>query len=289
MRIIYLLAIPLFLLLTSCGSHSRQDLAADIAKWQGQVITIPDSLQYIIKGDSVDYDIDDCDFKVFTYIRSGECSSCMMKLNKWCKAMADFDTISSHDVNLVMIASADSPNKIALIARQDDFNYPIAIDAAGATDAVNGFPEDDRFCSFLLDRHNRVVAVGNPALNPNIRELYIKRICGEKPKSLRQEKIPAEIIDRSSALGIIEPGSQIERELRIRSLADTILKIRSIVPDCDCVTAISATDELHPGQYIDITLKLQADTVVGKFTKQVAIFFEEYENPMTIKVHGFIN
>ncbi len=289
MRAIYLLTVPLLLLLTGCSGQGNRVIAADIEKWHRKEIIIPASLKYYVKGEQVDYDIDDCDFKLVTYVRSGSCSSCMMKLKEWRKALADFDTISTRDINLVMIVSSDTPDKIALIARQDDFNYPIAIDSPGVTDSINGFPEDSRFCSFLLNRYNRVVAIGNPATNPNIRELYIRRICGEKPTSLKKGKIPVEIVDRSSALGVIDPGSYIERELRIRSRADSILKIRSIVPDCDCVKASADKDELQPGQHIDIVLGLHADTIAGKFMKQITVFFDGYEDPMTIKIHGFIN
>ena len=36
------------------------------------------------------------------------------------------------------------------------------------------------FQTFLLDRNNRVIAIGNPIYNPKVKELYLKIIKGEK-------------------------------------------------------------------------------------------------------------
>lgn len=44
---------------------------------------------------------------------------------------------------------------------------------------LNHFPIDDSFRSFLLDRDNKVVIIGNPIHNPNIKKLYEKIICSK--------------------------------------------------------------------------------------------------------------
>jgi hypothetical protein len=59
------------------------------------------------------------------------------------------------------------------------FNYPIYIDTADELNRINRFPSNPQFQCFLLDKDNKVLAVGNPANNPKIRELYKQIITGE--------------------------------------------------------------------------------------------------------------
>lgn len=53
------------------------------------------------------------------------------------------------------------------------------------------------FQTFLLDRNNRVIAIGNPIYNPKVKELYLKIIKGEKierrdeSKVIKQKWMPA--------------------------------------------------------------------------------------------------
>jgi len=37
---------------------------------------------------------------------------------------------------------------------------------------INNFPNDPNFQTFLLDQNNKVLIIGNPVTNNNIRQLY---------------------------------------------------------------------------------------------------------------------
>lgn len=46
---------------------------------------------------------------------------------------------------------------------------------------LNRFPLESNLHTFLLDKNNRVIAVGNPVYNPKIKKLYFNIISGKKP------------------------------------------------------------------------------------------------------------
>lgn len=281
--------ILLSILLIACSTERKRDLTAQIEEWTGRVIIIPDTLQYVIKDTPIDYDISGSDFRIFTYVPHDGCTGCAMKLNEWTEVMACFDTISAYDIDLVMIASVDSPAKLTKLARQGNFNYPIAIDSAGVTGVLNNFPNDLNFRTFLLDRHNRIVAVGNPAFNPNIRNLYIKRILGHAPDTLISASVPVTLVNPSGALGTVAPCESVSRKFTLRSSSGDTLHVVSVVPDCDCTKVTLDNYYIAPGDYGYVTVSVTVDSVPGKFVKQVDLFFESYEKPLTIKVNGYNN
>lgn len=62
--------------------------------------------------------------------------------------------------------------------RMDKFTYPVCVDTLDSFNKLNHFPDDVRFQTFLLNKENKVVAVGNPIHNPNIRDLFLNIISG---------------------------------------------------------------------------------------------------------------
>ena len=52
------------------------------------------------------------------------------------------------------------------------------MDICNQLDKLNTFPKDSRYQTFLLDKYNKVVFIGNPTENPLIWSLY-KQIINE--------------------------------------------------------------------------------------------------------------
>jgi hypothetical protein len=63
--------------------------------------------------------------------------------------------------------------------KRDRFDYPVWIDTEDSFNGTNKLPDNSIFHSFLIDRQNKVAAVGNPFENPKIKELYLNMLCGE--------------------------------------------------------------------------------------------------------------
>ena len=54
----------------------------------------------------------------------------------------------------------------------------MCVDVDNRFNKLNNFPADMTFQTFLLDKNNKVVAIGNPIHNLKVRELYLKIIQG---------------------------------------------------------------------------------------------------------------
>lgn len=65
---------------------------------------------------------------------------------------------------------------------------------------LNHFPTDMAFHTFLLDKENKVVAIGNPIHNSKVKELYLKIIQGEKIGEKDEDKTIRTKVDISKAL-----------------------------------------------------------------------------------------
>ena len=54
------------------------------------------------------------------------------------------------------------------------------------------------FQTFLLDRNNRVIAIGDPIYNPKVKGLYLKIIKGEKIERRDESKVIKTEVDASN-------------------------------------------------------------------------------------------
>jgi len=68
---------------------------------------------------------------------------------------------------------------VRFLLNREDFTYPVFIDETNSIDSLNHFPQQPEFQCFLLDGDNKVVAIGNPASNSRIWELYKEIIYGK--------------------------------------------------------------------------------------------------------------
>lgn len=75
------------------------------------------------------------------------------------------------------------------------FNHPVCIDEDDAFNRLNHFPSDMSFQTFLLDKDNKVVVIGNPIHNLKLGELYMQIIQGEekKQKNVDRRSITTEV------------------------------------------------------------------------------------------------
>ena len=62
--------------------------------------------------------------------------------------------------------------EIYSLLRHNAIAFPVVMDSLSQINKLNNFPDDRRFQTFLLDKENKVVVIGNPIYNPYIEDLY---------------------------------------------------------------------------------------------------------------------
>lgn len=268
-------------LLCACSSRlsHEQEMLSQLV---GKEIIVPENLTFSVMDKEVDIDFEDADFTIITYIDSAGCTPCKMKLPIWDNVINEFKADDSVTVDFAMIIGSPKTKKIDFTLRRNEFGHPVCMDSLGAFTAANTLPDDEAYHTLLLDSDRKIVAVGNPAINPKIREVYRQAITGNpKPK-------PRMCSTAAMALGAVTSGDTIERQFQIVNSADNTLTVQEIVPSCDCTSAVISSDSIPSGAEAVLTVKLIADSMVEAFNRHVDVFFNERNNPERITLHGFI-
>ena len=123
------------------------------------------------------------------------------------------------------------------IVRKDDFQYPVFIDEKGAFDALNHFPNEMMFQTFLLDKENKVVALGNPVLNPKVKELYLEKLTGmqeSKPKAMQTEVS----LDKAEVdFGTFPMNEAKTGKFLLTNTGKNLLVVYDVITSCGCTKA----------------------------------------------------
>jgi hypothetical protein len=167
--------------LVACKSKtiSKTDVEIILKEWLGKSVVFPDIHPIVIRPktiDTINHIVNnDKKYKILLYTDSTGCTGCKLQLHIWMTYIKELD--SKVDFMFYFYPKAD--NSIISLLRYEFFNYPVFIDKNNKLKKLNRLSDNPSFQCFLLDRNNKVLAIGNPANNPQIWELYKKIITGE--------------------------------------------------------------------------------------------------------------
>lgn len=180
----YLNLIILLLFLLACQDKKKDEIKHLVSEWQGKEIRFPKDMVFArFATDTVDFTLPKSPHKVLVFVDSIGCTSCKLQLHRWKELIQYTDSITQGTVPFLFFFQSDDKKEIRYLLKKDNFDKPICMDQSDRLNELNHFPADGRFQTFLLDKDNKVVMIGNPIHNPNIRELYLKEITGKQPVS----------------------------------------------------------------------------------------------------------
>ncbi len=111
--------------------------------------------------------------KIVTYI-NGDCYACVKELEEW-KEWLVRDSINIQF--LFIYESTDTAHFNSYIKKYFNIEYPLVYDNESEYLSKNNINKYDKmFQTFLLDKNDSVILVGNPFLNKKLAELYRKEI-----------------------------------------------------------------------------------------------------------------
>ena len=176
----------------SCKNNTRKESAAKIVKeWTGKEVKFPQSLSCTSMGkDTACIDLYNDNYKILLYVDSLGCTSCRLKLAEWKKIMQESDTAFVRKPEFVFFFQPKKRDEQELqsIFRSNGFRHPVFIDKDNEIDKINNFPANFEYQCFLLDKDNKVLLVGNPALLSGIWALYKRMISEHESRILTMEK-----------------------------------------------------------------------------------------------------
>lgn len=168
----YVLYFFIFCGLISCHNKNKEKVENIIKEWIGKEITYPNSI-FTIKGkDTVFVNPDKYTFKILCYVNKEGCTSCKLKLREWDKYIKDMKKEYHKNIGFFFYYSPNNTKEITYHLIKEDFNYPVCIDIKDSINIINKLPVNSQFQTFLLDKNNKIIAIGNPILSSKVQEMF---------------------------------------------------------------------------------------------------------------------
>ena len=282
----WILGLCVCLLTASCSESDKERLSRLVKEWEGKEILFPAHSTFTIQGkDTVDFEFGNAEYKVVTYIDSVGCTSCKLQLSRWKEFMAEVDSLPHGNVPFLFYFHPKDMKELRYITRREACVYPGCFDGKDDFNRLNNFPSEMMFQTFLLDKENRVIAIGNPVQNPKVKELYLNLIKGrEKTNSL--EKLTTVSIDATVInLGSFPMSDKQERSFALTNTGNTLLVVQDIVTSCGCTKVEYSKEPVRPGETRKVKVIYEAEES-GYFNKVITIFCNVKKSPLRLKLEG---
>ena len=174
------------------------------------------------------------------------------------------------------------------LLRRVHFSYPVCIDEKDSFNLLNKFPKDNRFQTFLLDKNKKVVAIGNPINNPQIKELYLRIIRGREIGEEKESKqIMTEVgMDATSVtLGSFDWHKEQKATFTLKNTGGNPLVIQDVTTSCGCTTVSYSKEPTHPGKEITLEVVYKAEHP-EHFSKTVTVYCNTASSPIRLSLSG---
>jgi hypothetical protein len=113
------------------------------------------------------------------------------------------------------------------------FFYPMYTDGLGDFYRLNHLSDNPAFRCFLLDNDNKILAIGNPVNNSNIRKLYNKIINGEESDPLPVTAVEFE--PHEIELQNLQVGKTSDTVFTLKNVGTHPLTIQRVDTSCCCI------------------------------------------------------
>lgn len=168
---------------SACKESEREKLLYQVHKWQNKTILFPNNMLLTsYKKDTVitQYWEKFYPYTILNYVDTTGCISCRLQLSRWKSLIKELQTNYPDKVNCLMVFYSNQKRRLIKILQNNEFESFVFMDDSNTLNRMNNFMQEEDFHTFLLDENNKVKAIGNPVLNPKIRNLYLSIISDGK-------------------------------------------------------------------------------------------------------------
>ena len=282
----YLICAACFVLL-SCN-RTKQEAVDVLNNWLGKEIVFPSDLVFTVQGEDTIYDVTKLKslYKILTYVDTMGCTSCRLQLQQWKTFLAELNANGSLNVAPCFVLYPKDVKDLVYTLKSNAFDYPVCIDLNDNFNKQNHLPGNDTYCTFLLDRSNKVIAIGNPIHNPKIKELYLKIIQGQP---IREEKETIQtrvtVPETSFTFGDFPWQEAQTHSFEVKNTGNKPLMIQDVITSCGCITVDFTKEPVQPGGTAMVTVTYKADRA-EYFNKTVTVYGNAEQLPLSLHVSG---
>ena len=169
------------LIITACQNKKKEEAINSVKEWIGKEILFPKNSIFTIRGkDTIDFSLNVSDYKIVSYIDTAGCTTCQLKLAEWQRFMNEVDAASSTHTPFIFYLYPKNVKDLLIEFRREAFDYPVCLDEKDEFNRLNKLAESKALRTFLLDKENKIVAIGNPIENTNVKKFYLKLLTGKE-------------------------------------------------------------------------------------------------------------
>ena len=273
-------------MLVSCEESREEAIFRLVNEWNGKEVKFPSRSVFTIQGkDTVDFEFASADYKVVVYIDSVGCTSCKLQLPRWKELMAEVDSLTGGSIPFLFYFHPKDVKELRYLTRRDGFTYPVCFDGEDELNRLNRFPADMLFQTFLLDKDNKVVAMGSPVLNPNIKDLYLGIIKGEKEAGQVGNVTSVSVDQTVMDFGSFPQSEKQEKSFVLTNTGKGLLVIQDIVTSCGCTKVEYSKEPVRPGGALEVKVIYEAEQA-AQFMKKVTVYCNTKDSPLRLTVKG---
>lgn len=284
MRIFIFLYVMLFF--CSCRESDQQRKERLLSEWSGREIAFPANILCVAGEDTLTYKIPYSDFLVVTYADSLGCKNFKKQLSKWKRMITKLDSLTKRNVSFVFFLKPNDIDEMRYILHKEKFHHAVCFDPEGKLQALNKFPDDDLFRSFLLNMNRQVIAVGNPTIDTEIEQMYAK-IIAESGVKKQPVKIVTEVSYESNVIdmGDFDWKSPHNITVSLKNTGDKPLIVEDVITSSSYIYVEYSHEPVAPGKKWDLYIRYTADKPEF-FDRDLTIYCNTEGSPLNFKVRG---
>ena len=285
----WILGLCVCLLMASCSESDKERLSKLVNEWEGKEILFPAHSTFTIQGkDTVDFEFKDAEYKIVSYIDSVGCTSCKLQLHRWKDLVAEVDSLTNGSVSFLFYFHPKDIRGLRYLTRRDAFTYPVCFDEKDDFNRLNHFPSEMMFQTFLLDKENRVIALGNPVQNPKVKELYLGLVTGSSSFKSSSQNTQVSVNQIELDFGIFPKEEKQEGSFVLTNTGNGLLVIQDIITSCGCTKVEYSKEPVRPGGTLKVKVIYEAEKA-EHFNKSVTLYSNAGNSPLRLTVKGAAN
>lgn len=116
--------------------------------------------------------------KLVVYIDSAECESCrVQKLYQYGRLAELSRSTRKYELFILFSPKQKGKEQFVKLLQHRDYPFPVYVDVENDFEKMNSFiPRNPRFHTFLVDRYNNPIIVGDPLAGEKMEELFMSVI-----------------------------------------------------------------------------------------------------------------
>lgn len=186
-----------------------------------------------------------------------------------------------------MIVNRRDEQEVRYLLKRDDYTHPVYMDRQDDANALNSFPADESFRTFLLDKSLNVIVLGNPIYFQSISKLYKSILSGGRILNLKNNQdiqVPENMIN----LPDLKPGETLQREIQLMNNGADTVYIDKIINSCDCLEVSAEDSVIPPKSGLNVKVQFTVDSINGEFIRSTQIVYRGLDYPSIINFRGNI-